>query len=1242
MEALDFQPLQEDVVMMEEVEEEEEEEREKTGEWDEGVMEASATDEETDEDSEPEPPPLVRRKVSFADAFGLDLVSVKEFDNVEMESEVSRSNEMEVSHSQEEFYLSCLFTVPSSPEELDQRLETQMAELESIELLPGTTTLRGIIRVVNLCYTKFVYTRISLDRWKSYFDLLAEYVPGSSDRKTDRFTFQYILVPPFEREGTRVEFCLRYETSVGTFWANNNGINYVLFCHQKGQIKDQVQEESCSYKSKRSCLKANRNGSAEEKTTATVAAVEATHKAEKAERKRMDSSEMQSLLYCEEHKPLVESIKSRQRTARLARVQDYFSQRRQRAPKTFPHDSVANGQKVSQPVPAPWGDSASFLFKSQKTQPIESPQVLTYHQIPLLTLDWNNDKPQQWGAAEVDDIWTGRAKRTLSKAENTPDTWKTFLSSTDDTNNKETSVCDTWQAFLNGPSCKDHSAVPESEWLQTAASVSPSNDKVPQTQYTASSQEFGEFQVGRGSPTTLHAHTLPACQPLSDTHETLFENVTLNTKDHQPAEACVSSPTDNTDASQRSQTDSVTDTTQEFSLKGATPVSEDSVDSSAECHKQVVWEGEREGIIGVAGGIGDEPFTLHTADLVTSSGELETTEMTAMPESQNASATDRISQGAARLDEGLSSSGEVGVTGTMHNAVDDMLAFRETIRQGTKDGVTCFCSTSRQGAEERNTRNYMEEEIFRLKCEQYISPSTYADENQNGENCLRTEEEGDEDEMHADRVGLNENCEENEVPLNNKEISNEQQQMANTAVSLDKQSKQAGEERCFLKKENSQTEQETAMLNKTVEVGRSSCDTITKEQQEMNPSAQPRPTEETREMKKAGQSDKSRSCPTDKWNPNPLEVIELRWTHSRDNMKGQMENEGKEMKPEEVIGKENIAKKDTSTEQQAETSERTKGNTSQEDEGIGKPKMEAMRELMGNVESPRGERQNAPAELKELLAEVESSPRVEYKKLPHGTKKPITPVKTASLQEMGLVDMFVEDFAKEIWEEIFARDVTATYDGTDTTKGCHLLDKDFNDTCDSGVFSLIELPTDLDFSLGLEQTVVTRGNVCSPKSSTTEQSHFLSEVQADLNSSAHLSQDHNRQSLTESSQALSSPNDQETCSLIKERSVTRQETGRQIEDCAVVRKEGFNRSHKHLTSSSEKLKEPDGLVWWSKLYILSHILRLLIYALLVGGFFVVIFLSDFPACFALYVLSLCWWYYKWRRDQVTANKGMVG
>ncbi len=1083
----------------------------------------------------------------------------------------------------------------------------------------------------------------------------------------------------------------------------------------------------------------------------------------------------------------------------MARVQDFLSQRRQQISKAYSHDS-ANGQKVSQPTPR--GDSASFLHKHQKKQSNERPQVLTYHQIPLLTLDWNNDKAHQWGTSHVDDIWTGRAKMTLSDAsvENiagTPpvnDMWETFRNSTDDTTDKETSVCDVWQAFLNGPSCSDHSGVPESEWLQTAASVSPSNDKEPKTQYAESSQER-VFQVGTDTPTTLQARTSAGCQLLPDTRETSMANVALNTEDHQPAEACVSSQRDDNtatqDASQRSQTNSATDTPQEFSLEGAAPVSEGSVDSSTECHKHVIGEREREGIIGGAEGIGgDEPFTPHTADLVTSSGESETTDMTAMPESQNASATDRISQGA-RLDEGLSSSREGEVTGTAHNTMDDTLAFRGTIRQRTKDGERFVFSTSRQGVEEgivndcTENKVSTEEEIFRpQKTEECEISRRYSDEkqreefrlNQNGENPLQ-ENESDENEIrpaqsHADEFNPNQTCEEHfkqsqimasefkwdkseneDVASNNKDLEvlkkaevessycatseetkrltdaeeemiqvfkeeawqhndevlrlNPSGQRGNTPIISEvhnKQSRpiQAGGELCIQKEEEdstltqiqenvlkSETGERVLFSNQTKERESLSCDGIIEEQKEKNPSEQTRHTVESREMKRVFQSDHGtfRPFPADKCKPNPVEEVEMRGIHSQDDVKGQKDAVGRGISPEEVTAKENVIKKDTSIElqRQPETLERIEEDMSQRDKdervSIGKLKIEGLGELMGNVENPWGETKNAPAELKEqeLSAEAESSPRVEYKKLSEGTKDPITAENTVALEmiESGLEEMFIERFGEDlvrgIWEEVFGQKVQAssrdtnTVDGIgseladipDITQDCHLLfEKDFDDTFDSGVFSLTELPADPNSSLcqGQEQTLLPESNENYPKErsqslATAEQTHFVSESQTDSNSSAHLSQDltpvlaaQSRQSLTESAQ--SSSKDQENYNQIKERSVTHQETGRQIEDCAVTHRESFNRSahpsHTHPTSCSEKLKESDSLVLWSMLYILSHITRLLICALLVAGFFFAVFLYDFPAFFALYVSSLCWWFYKWKRHQATTNKGMVG
>lgn len=222
--------------------------------------EVQKSNEETDEDeeAEAEAPPVVRRKVSFADAFGLNLVSVKEFDKIEGEEpDTGTGPEGEPTPSSEEYSLSCLFTLAPSAEELNQRVEAQKIELEAIELLPGTTTIRGTIRVANLCYGKAVYVRMSLDLWASYSDLAAEYVPGSSDRRTDRFSFKYTVLPPSDR----VEICLRYETPVGTFWANNNGLNYVLFCYKKVNTSERAskaQKEGGAYTGKRSCLRPGR------------------------------------------------------------------------------------------------------------------------------------------------------------------------------------------------------------------------------------------------------------------------------------------------------------------------------------------------------------------------------------------------------------------------------------------------------------------------------------------------------------------------------------------------------------------------------------------------------------------------------------------------------------------------------------------------------------------------------------------------------------------------------------------------------------------------------------------------------------------------------------------------------------------------------------------------------------------------------------------------------------------------
>ncbi|KAM4676710.1 protein phosphatase 1 regulatory subunit 3A [Discoglossus pictus] len=208
----------------------------------------------SEDEGELEPPTTVARKVSFADAFGFDLVSVKEFDTWEVPI-VAQTLTFEVeSGPVEEFVLTPSFTLPSD-EDFMEKVRVKKVLLESVDSLPGITTVKGVIRVLNVSYEKQIYVRMSLDEWRSFYDLVAEYVPDSCNGDTDQFCFKLSLAPPCQKDGAKVEFCICYETPGGTFWDNNDGHNYILTCYKK-QVEDvEKPSEDLADKSKKSCLK---------------------------------------------------------------------------------------------------------------------------------------------------------------------------------------------------------------------------------------------------------------------------------------------------------------------------------------------------------------------------------------------------------------------------------------------------------------------------------------------------------------------------------------------------------------------------------------------------------------------------------------------------------------------------------------------------------------------------------------------------------------------------------------------------------------------------------------------------------------------------------------------------------------------------------------------------------------------------------------------------------------------------
>ncbi|XP_019934069.2 uncharacterized protein ppp1r3ab [Paralichthys olivaceus] len=286
----------------------------------------------TDDDSEPEPPPSGSRRVSFADTKGLSLVQVREFDTLNV-PKLPGYGTSEGEEAEEYFLSPHTFTLPLSTEELFVKVRDQRLELETIELLPKTTILKGVIRVLNISFSKAVYVRTTLDTWSSYFDLLTEYIPGSNDGLMDCFSFKLTLVPPFGEPGARVEFCLRYETPVGTFWANNNNRNYVLFCHQR--VKDKPQRDNVN---KKSCLKtvsqnffaeniSTIDASPEENTSAISVVSKYAEEATMMKAKQISDGEDGQKIKTENRR-FSSLRRSNRKAARMARVRDHFAQKR--------------------------------------------------------------------------------------------------------------------------------------------------------------------------------------------------------------------------------------------------------------------------------------------------------------------------------------------------------------------------------------------------------------------------------------------------------------------------------------------------------------------------------------------------------------------------------------------------------------------------------------------------------------------------------------------------------------------------------------------------------------------------------------------------------------------------------------------------------------------------------------------------------------------------------------------------
>ncbi len=186
--------------------------------------------------------PSSQKKVRFADSLGLELISIKHFDYTDMPEVPDRiidkfkkaralhfNNFDKSNTSSQSVFMELLFTNPGSlPDFLDRVYEMKVL-LEYVQA--DEFSLSGVVRVLNMAFEKKVFMRYTLNNWTTFVDILAFYVPHSSDGRTDTFSFK-IITPTFLEFGGTLQFAIKYCVVGGEFWDNNNGNNYRIRRHR--------------------------------------------------------------------------------------------------------------------------------------------------------------------------------------------------------------------------------------------------------------------------------------------------------------------------------------------------------------------------------------------------------------------------------------------------------------------------------------------------------------------------------------------------------------------------------------------------------------------------------------------------------------------------------------------------------------------------------------------------------------------------------------------------------------------------------------------------------------------------------------------------------------------------------------------------------------------------------------------------------------------------------------------------
>lgn len=178
--------------------------------------------------------PKIKKRVSFADAAGFTLEFVKTIPPHACEDNVTilNGNAWNVnsnctrnlpSPQPRRKCLAPCFTEPRKTSSFFERVYSQNVCLESISC--DDLVVSGSIRVTNICFAKEVTVRFTLDDWRTYRDIWADYFSSSVDGKTDKFWFRMTIPADFVVD-LEVEFAIHYCVDGQEFWDNNFNRNY--------------------------------------------------------------------------------------------------------------------------------------------------------------------------------------------------------------------------------------------------------------------------------------------------------------------------------------------------------------------------------------------------------------------------------------------------------------------------------------------------------------------------------------------------------------------------------------------------------------------------------------------------------------------------------------------------------------------------------------------------------------------------------------------------------------------------------------------------------------------------------------------------------------------------------------------------------------------------------------------------------------------------------------------------------